>query len=68
MDVCSHLLIEHWDPSGGVMGRTEEGKRDCNSIRRTTISNNQTPQRYQTKPPKSTHGGSNGYSCIYRKG
>jgi hypothetical protein len=35
---------EHGDPNGRVRGRTEGAEGVCNTIGRTTVSTNQTPQ------------------------
>jgi hypothetical protein len=44
-------LIEHRDVNRGVKGRNEGAEGVCNSIGRTTISTNQTPESSRTKPP-----------------
>jgi hypothetical protein len=46
------------DPYGRVRGRIEGAVRDCSPIGRTTVSTNQTPQRFQrlSYQPKSIHG------------
>jgi len=47
------LAANHWtEPSGGVREKTEGAEGLCNTIGRTTISTNQTPQELPgTKPP-----------------
>jgi len=57
---------EYKDPNGRVRGRTEGTEKNYNTIGRTTISINWIPQSSQglNNEPKSTHGGTNGSSCI----
>ena len=49
---------EHWVPKEGVRERTEGAEGVCNTIERTTISTNHSPQSSQglSHQPKSTHG------------
>jgi hypothetical protein len=42
--LAANHQTEHRDPIGGVRGRTEGTEGFCSPIRRTTISNNQTPR------------------------
>jgi hypothetical protein len=58
------------DPNGGVRERTEDAEEVCNPIGRTTASTNQTPQSSQwlNHQPKSTHGETDGASCICNRG
>jgi hypothetical protein len=42
---ASHC-IDPMDPEGRVKGRSEGPEGDCNSIERTRVSTNQTPQSY----------------------
>jgi hypothetical protein len=58
---------EHGDLNGEVRTRTEGV---FNSIGRTTVSTNQTPQSYQglNHQPKSAHGGIHVSSCICDRG
>jgi hypothetical protein len=59
---------EHWDPNGGVRGRTEGVEGVCNLMGRTVISTNQTQiSQGINHQPKSTHGGTHGSSCIYSR-
>ena len=45
-------VTEHWDPNGGIRGRTEGTKGVFNPIGRTTISTDQIiPELPETKPP-----------------
>jgi hypothetical protein len=54
--------------NGGVRKRTEGNEGVCNSIGRTIISTNHTPQssQGQNSQPRSTHGGSHGSSSLCR--
>jgi hypothetical protein len=64
------LAANHWTelgvPNRGVRERTEGAEGVCNSIGRTTISTNQSPQISQglIHQPRSTHGS----SCIWSRG
>jgi hypothetical protein len=57
-------------PSGGVRERTEGAEGVCNPIGRRTISTKLTPQSSQglNYQPKSTHGGTHGFSCKCSRG
>jgi hypothetical protein len=61
---------EHWNPNGGVRGRTEGAEAVCIPIGRPTISNNQTLQdSHGLNPqPKSTYRGIRGSSHICSRG
>ena len=73
-DTDGMLAANNWTeqvfPNRGVRGRTEEAEGVCNPIGRTTISTNQTPQSSQglNYQPKSTHGATNGSSCVCSRG
>ena len=68
------LTVNHWTEhrvpngvvKGGVRERTKGAAGVCNSIGRTAMSTNQTPQSSQElkHQPKSTHGETHGSSCI----
>ena len=70
MQMAANHKTEHWDPNGGVRGRTEGAKGVCNPIGRMTISNNHIPHSVQglNHQRKSTHGGTHGSSCICSRG
>jgi hypothetical protein len=67
--LAANHQTEHWDPSGGVRGRTEGVEGVCNPIRRT-ISTNWTTQSSQelNHQPKRTHGGTHCSSCLCSRG
>jgi hypothetical protein len=50
---------KHWNPNGGVGGRTEGDEGVCKPMGGTTISTNLNPQSSQglNHQPKNTHGG-----------
>jgi hypothetical protein len=53
--LAANHQTEHRDPNRGVMGRTVGAEGDCNPIRRTAISTNQTCSPSElpgTKPTK----------------
>jgi hypothetical protein len=68
------LTANHWTepliPTGGVRERTEGAEWVCNPRGRTTISTNQNSQSSEglSHQPKSTHGGTHGYSCVFNRG
>jgi hypothetical protein len=68
------LAANHWAeqgvPNGGVREKTEGAEGVCNPVGGTTISTNQTPQSSQglNHQPRSTHGGTDGFSCIGSRG
>ena len=41
--LIANYWTEHWDPNGGVRGKTEGAEGVCNPIGRTTILTNQSP-------------------------
>jgi len=64
--IAPNHRTEHRGPNGGVRERTEGAEVAYISIGRTTISTNQIFQSSQglKHKPKSTHGGTHGFSCI----
>jgi hypothetical protein len=65
--LTTNQWIEHRDQNGGVRKRPEGAERVCNPIgKKKPIPTNQTPQISQglNQQPKSTHGGTQGSSCI----
>jgi hypothetical protein len=53
----ANLRTGHWNPNGGLKGKTEEAEGVCNPIGRTTISTNQNTQGSQglNHQPKSIY-------------
>jgi hypothetical protein len=68
------LVANHWTEhkfsNGVVRQRTEGAEGVCNTIGRTTISTNQTPQSSQglNYQSRSTHGGTHASSSICNRG
>jgi hypothetical protein len=68
------LSVNHWTehkiPSGGARERTKGAEGACSPIEGTTISTNHYPQSSQglNHQPMSTHGRTQGSSCIYNRG
>jgi hypothetical protein len=64
------LTANHRAEPGRVRGRTEEAKGDCNSIGRTKISTNWTPQSAHelNHQPKSIHEWVHGSHYICSRG
>ena len=67
---ASNHWTDHRVPSGGIRERTGGAEGFCNTIGRTKITTNQTPQSFQAlnHQPKTIHGGTHGSSCICSRG
>jgi len=68
--LAANYQTEHRDLSGGVRERIEGSEGFCNTIGRTTISTNQTPQNSQglNYHPNSTRGGKHDSRPRYSRG